>query len=369
MTEHSKQSESAGLIRDWMPELEALRGIAALMVIFQHVAYFGHFSTTPLDLVRVGQWGDWALSFFFVLSGLLVTGLLLKNHEQPRYYRQFYIGRFFRIAPLYYAVTVVSIAVATVYGQPLRLWDMSLFLVFLSNLAILNYGPLLFSALLPLWAVAVEMHFYLIWPWVIRWKHSVFLPVLLFGFIGLAVVTRAVIFLNVPNGKAWNHLLMVSWLDAFAIGALLAVSAERGLLHCRNILSVSLVWALVSWPMFVLLRGPEWQRWGLRGTIETTFMTSFLLLTLALRSHWVVSRLLVNEFWVGLGKLSYGIYLLHVLVFMILLHVMTTTMTSLPFLVQVLIVVALSTGLASLCRRCIESPFRAIGRQFAGRFS
>src|SRR6267378_4481915 len=93
------------LVRARMPELDSVRGVAVLMVMFYHAFYWGmNLSLFPsiegrlLQLAWVGRLG---VNLFFVLSGFLITGLLLNARSRPDYYRKFYIRRALRILPAY----------------------------------------------------------------------------------------------------------------------------------------------------------------------------------------------------------------------------------------------------------------------------
>ena len=96
------------LLRHKMPELDALRGVACLMVLFFHG--FGnrflpdHFSGVVKAFMWTTTWGWTGVNLFFVLSGLLITGILLDTRERPGYYKRFYVRRVLRILPAYYAV-------------------------------------------------------------------------------------------------------------------------------------------------------------------------------------------------------------------------------------------------------------------------
>src|SRR5277367_1474170 len=94
------------LLRSHMPELDALRGIAVIGVLFYHGLYWARDLTaySPwqarlLELMSVGQFG---VNLFFVLSGFLITGVLLDSTTRPDYFKRFYFRRALRILPAYY---------------------------------------------------------------------------------------------------------------------------------------------------------------------------------------------------------------------------------------------------------------------------
>src|SRR5579872_6521452 len=100
--------------KNYIPELDGLRGIAALMVVFHHMAQqFPAFTPhNPWERflriwIRVTTPGWMGVDIFFVLSGFLISGILLDSSENPHFYRNFYMKRILRIFPLYYLTLVV----------------------------------------------------------------------------------------------------------------------------------------------------------------------------------------------------------------------------------------------------------------------
>ena len=147
----------APLVRAHMPELDAVRGAAILMVLFYHGFYWGiDLSQLPpvekylLEAMHVGKLG---VNLFFVLSGFLITGLLLNARVRPDYYRKFYIRRALRIFPAY----LVTLLVLLVTGTSLKFIGLSL--LYLSNLTPLFGVAMSYPVL---WSLAVEEHFYLL---------------------------------------------------------------------------------------------------------------------------------------------------------------------------------------------------------------
>jgi peptidoglycan/LPS O-acetylase OafA/YrhL len=147
-----------------MPELDSVRGIAILLVVVFHGfagAYFGlHFGELPDRFVRATYYGFTGVNLFFVLSGFLITGILLDSKHKERYYRDFYVRRALRILPAYYLLLILLILLGS---GTAAYFALSFF--YLSNVTDLfgvafGYGPL--------WSLAVEEHYYLIWPALVR---------------------------------------------------------------------------------------------------------------------------------------------------------------------------------------------------------
>jgi peptidoglycan/LPS O-acetylase OafA/YrhL len=144
-------------------ELDGVRGLAALMVFFHHVCFTsipaGNWSW-PVRLLRtLSAQGSYGVDLFFVLSGFLITSLLLEARPRPAYYRDFYWKRALRILPLY-VICLVGV---------LLLVPGSRDFVILSALFLSNFAHVLHvQGGGPFWTLAIEEQFYLLWPTVVR---------------------------------------------------------------------------------------------------------------------------------------------------------------------------------------------------------
>ena len=147
-------------------DLDGIRAIAIWMVMLMHVYYAfpnspGALSFVPKPLMLILSHGWLGVDLFFLLSGFLITGILLGSKSSPHYFRNFYIRRVLRIMPVYFAVIIVWSFFYRGYGRYFLLSS-----VFCANLAQLlhihhAHGPAI------LWSLAVEEHFYLLWPLIV----------------------------------------------------------------------------------------------------------------------------------------------------------------------------------------------------------
>lgn len=147
-----------------MPELDSVRGIAVLLVVVFH-GFAGAYLTLQFGgiadkFVRATCFGATGVNLFFVLSGFLITGILLESKTSEHYYRDFYVRRALRILPAYYLLLVM---LALLGSGTAAYFALSFF--YLSNVTGL-FGVA--SAYGPLWSLAVEEHYYLIWPTLVR---------------------------------------------------------------------------------------------------------------------------------------------------------------------------------------------------------
>ena len=161
------------LIRPVMPELDSLRGVAILLVLFFHgfdsPGIVWSRLTVPGRLFFTACLGGWTgVYLFFVLSGFLITGILLDSKPKPQYYRRFYIRRALRILPAFYLLLLLLIVLPRTGWLAHRRvgWPfVALSFLYLANVTNLFGVPGQYGAL---WSLAVEEHFYLVWPAVVR---------------------------------------------------------------------------------------------------------------------------------------------------------------------------------------------------------
>jgi peptidoglycan/LPS O-acetylase OafA/YrhL len=152
--------------------LDGLRGIAALMVVICHFflmpSVIGYVHT---DLYgKITKFGQHGVSLFFVLSGFVITRILINNRNENNYFRQFYWRRALRIFPLYYLFLLCwYFVLPLIVAQPIVPFNKQFqFYLYLQNFDWLT-GLSETAPLHPFhfWSLAVEEHFYLIWPLVV----------------------------------------------------------------------------------------------------------------------------------------------------------------------------------------------------------
>src|ERR1700741_1283305 len=138
--------DSTDIVRAKMPELDSLRGVAILLVVFYH-GFFWSNNLTGLSgpakfFVNLTRFGWLGVNLFFVLSGFLITGILLGQKNAEDYYSQFYFRRVVRILPALYALLLI---LCFVPGQSHKYLLLSFF--FCANLATLFHIPYTYPVL------------------------------------------------------------------------------------------------------------------------------------------------------------------------------------------------------------------------------
>jgi peptidoglycan/LPS O-acetylase OafA/YrhL len=211
-----------------IPELDGVRGIAVLFVILLHASWAA--ALGPGVVSRIASYGFAGVDLFFVLSGFLITGILLNAKGDRDYFRNFYLKRALRIWPLYYALLLVAFGlVPTVIRHAhllmgeLPILESKNIFVYIFMLQNLWYpGSAAPSLLGVTWSLAIEEQFYFVWPWL----------VLLCSRKKLTIIVVAVLFFS-PLLRVWakGHgiadpsIYSMTWfrLDGLSIGALVAL--------------------------------------------------------------------------------------------------------------------------------------------------
>ena len=147
------------------PALDGVRGVAILLVLLHQLSRIGPQDLLARIVEHAIDFGWVGVQLFFVLSGFLITGILLDSRESPGYLRSFFTRRVLRIFPLYFATLVVVLGILPELGLVPRAWreDQLPYWLFLSNWT----QPFNDAKLPHLWSLAVEEQFYLVWPFVV----------------------------------------------------------------------------------------------------------------------------------------------------------------------------------------------------------
>ena len=307
------------LLNRTVPALDGLRGVAILLVLAYHFLPSFSFAWVGVDL-------------FFVLSGFLITGKLMESVGSAHYFRKFYAKRIKRILPLYFSVLLVFFIVipqlfpSFVTSSWHALVDKQFYYWLLTaNIDDAVHGFPANVSLVHFWSLACEAQFYLAWPWVIYFLYrrlSLLLAVLLFCVVG-ALLCRLYLghFLNLL--PVYTYVLLPCRMDAFAIGAVVYLAAQKQMLN-KYVTGLALLAALLllSATGFSIMQQMPWHFgqplvYHVGFTLNALFWGCVLGITLAGRKNsW--KGLLESRPLVFAGKYSYGMYVLHLPVYFLL---------------------------------------------------
>ncbi len=267
----------------------------------------------------------WAgVTLFFVLSGFLITGILLDAKGSPGYLRNFYARRALRIFPIYYLALFGVVAVALVLEQ--KVGDLPYYLVYAQNylLGITNFTPDFPVAFNHSWSLAVEEQFYLLWPLAVLWLNRRRLSILIAVLFGLGLASRTFLLLVSHNADLMDAALP-SQLEPLAAGAGLAVLMRSGRGHAVVVRAGAVVAAVAAALLLILvyLNGLSayWhpEVWATRAwNLPTITLLALLfagLVAAAASGRTVLSPLLRLPLLRHIGRVSYGLYMYHFPVF------------------------------------------------------
>lgn len=373
-------------VKTHLPALDGVRGLAISLVLLHHCYPTSSNTTLARRLSKFIDAGWIGVELFFVLSGFLITGILLDSKGQARANRVFFLRRIVRILPLYYIFIACYQLAHTCLPNQLHqsphnsrgvswpIW------VFLTNMPqVFPVGPLT-GSLGPLWSLAVEVQIYILWPCLVGLFSRRVLAFLLVAMLPLTCLGRMLLLMG------WRRVDVVccwtpAFFDLFAAGGLVAILARvpEGRRFLRDHAGKS---TLASGIVLVLMAAwlGHFHVWtdsivilGIGRSILAIFFGSLIALVLTIESESRLGGFFSHRALVLLGQNSFAMYLFHTPIYGILR----------PYLVLRLgkrvvgwstisgaIIFATTLGAtflaASLSGRLIEAPLR---RRFASRVS
>jgi peptidoglycan/LPS O-acetylase OafA/YrhL len=356
----------------YRPQLDGIRTFAVGAVLLQH---FVGFENLPGVLGRM-PWGNMGVKLFFVLSGFLITAILLRSRDATEAVqtnkwlaaRQFYIRRFLRIFPLYYFVLAVCVAINVHPVREIFWW-------------LVTYTVNIYAAIqgrwmdyyAHLWSLAVEEQFYIVWPWFVLFAPRRRLILIMLAMVALGIGWRGFAYARGFNFISIYHVSFAC-LDTLGLGSLLAwvhhsATSKRKiqrfltrLVFPAGLLGAAAVFALadlgISGPPFVLL-------------FETFTGLFFCWLV---NGAWVGFRgpggaLLESRPLVYCGKISYGIYIYQPFAGALVKRLCDGIGYNLaqPGWLNLMLVAAASVFMASVSWYLLEKPISKLKRYFSYR--
>jgi peptidoglycan/LPS O-acetylase OafA/YrhL len=358
--------------RFYHPELDGLRFIAFLLVFIHN--------TLPIlsnpFLKKIAEYGWIGVDLFFCLSAFLITKLLVMEYEQTGKInvRNFYIRRVLRIWPLYFSY----IAIASLYTFQTIGWNnffskhMIGLITFSYNFVYLFLTSKIIFIVVHLWTISYEEQFYAIIPWVLSrlFNAAVNKTWILLGiFFILATSIRGIfIYLKVPHPAI--YMLPLTHFEAILGGVILGLGLLDRLFEKIHKFHLTLV-TLLLFSSVLLLPNVQEIGWELM----LTYLFSGLGVTLFVyaatkKSDTITTRILTNRVTISLGKISYGLYVFHLICLIwsdwICVNALGISYPASPTYAEFEIPIALTMTmvLASLSYQLIEKPFLKFKERF-----
>ena len=348
--------------RFYHPELDGLRFYAFLGVFVFHAlpsqaAFYQRFHL-PLPALwgAVAKSGAAGVDLFFALSAFLITSLLLRERRRTHglSLRLFYIRRILRIWPLYFAVLALGIVLAhTMAMQRLPWYYIAGYALFVGNWVCAVFGHPE-SICSPLWTVSIEEQFYWVWPALMKILGRRGMVIAAIVTFLLATVSRIGFMLAGQSG-GYIYYASTSRCDSLALGILLALFAHRLPRLTRGMRWLLLATGLTGWIVSAAWLNEQ------PGPVDIRMVLGRLIVSLAAGAILYAcldsrQQLLRGKWVVQLGKISYGLYMLHLVGILIALHLLHPVWAW-QLLAAKALGFAITVILALASYRWVESPF------------
>ena len=288
----------------YIPELQGLRGIAVLLVVLYHC----HPRFEGTWFYRASLWGWTGVNLFFVLSGFLITSILLESRSQSHYFRNFYARRALRIWPVYVLVLLICYLNAPWFIGPsvldaFRTAPWWAYLLFLQNLFHLALPP----AIGPTWSLAIEAQYYFLWAPIVRVLRAPWLlACVLFSFLIAAPLFRMSHFAWITPTHTLTHI------DGIAMGSLLSVGLYTLALPRRTWLAIGLIAMILGFTLAATIAGGTAL---LDSALTCGFGGAVLSALASTGARNPLSAILRRGPLAYYGRISYGMYMTHIMVF------------------------------------------------------
>ena len=348
--------------KEFYNQLDGLRAIAVIGVMLSHWVF--------LPFIKKLGLGFWGVNLFFVLSGFLITEILLKQiHRKDstkNILMSFYLKRSLRIFPIYYLIVALAYIFNLDGSREITEYTLTYTLNFYNAISG-NEG----SYLSHLWSLCVEEQFYLIWPFLLllvnRKYHLHMIISIIFASVGFRFVLTLA---EVNNYSIYNYRIMPASLDALGLGALIAYLKLFKQQTLRKILQFQLV-PIIALSAYIFLSFSN--SFHLLSETLLRFSISVCCFFIVGKAVFGFSntfgKLLEVSFIQHLGRISYGLYLYHLLVSTFLeKNIREIASGNLPaflpeivrynlYIIEVPINFSFTFLIAMLSYRFIETPF------------
>ncbi len=353
----------------YYPAIDGLRALAILLVVFLH--NFGF-----LNYFFFGWLG---VDLFFVISGFLITGILMDSVGQTGYLKNFYMRRVLRIFPVYYLALFICLyllpRIPSLNYDPGYYYDNQFYMwTYLQNWLFIFKAPDSNQMLLHTWSLAVEEQFYLFWPLVIlllrKPKRLLVFSVILLILTGLG---RYLIWQQQIEELRYSSLFTFTRIDGLCIGSIISmlIRIDPKILR-KNITYIVLLLAGVNFGFYFIngMNNNNLPFLAFVGYSTFAMLFGLLVFEAAEGRSKLIELLFNNSLLRFFGKISYGFYVFHWPVYLIFfdrLKLQMLTMTSLKTaeLLAATLVTAIAILISMLSYRYFEIPFLKLKAKYS----
>ncbi|MGA3131667.1 MAG: acyltransferase [Terracidiphilus sp.] len=289
---------------NYLPELDGLRGLAILAVVLYHC----HPRLQGTWIYGASLWGWAGVILFFILSGFLITSILLTTRDKPRYFHNFHARRALRIWPVYLLLLVVVYLNAPWFigpsvGEAIKTAPWLAYLFCVQNLFHLALPP----AIQPTWALAIEEQYYFVWAPLVRVLRRPWM--LAAALVGALIASPALRHIHLHWMTPTNTLIH---LDGIAWGSLLAIGMHTLPFSRRTWLWMGLGGSVLGFLAAGTIAGGTAY---LDSALAVGFAGMVLALIASTSARGFINRVLRSGPLAFYGRISYGLYMMHISVF------------------------------------------------------
>ncbi len=299
-----------------IPALDGFRGLAAILVVVFHIFEF---------LSKYLFFGWIGLEMFFVLSGYLITDILIKTVGRKNYLRNFYMRRILRIFPLYYLCLLIFLVIFPLLDIELGLkyyTDNQVWLwTYMQNWLYIFKNPSS-NTLNHLWSMAVEEHFYILWPLVILLlRKPKYLLIFLFTLFALVVGLRIWVWSKHIQDFAYFNLFAFTRIDGICVGCILAISLSINKFFIKKYL-LAIVMILIALNVLFIFINREFDYslpyLGYAGYASLAVIFGLLAYFIILQESRLLNSFFNFRLFRFFGRISYGFYMFHWPIYLLL---------------------------------------------------
>lgn len=347
----------------YLSGLNGLRAIAAMSVLIAHVSQEGIADFGLPKFINLPMAG-YGVTLFFVISGFLITYLLTQELKKTTTIKikNFYVRRILRIWPIYYLFIIICLLAFLYLDQTDQIFvkELWFYIFFAANIPFITHSGIMI--LVHYWSIGVEEQFYLFWPWIVRLSKSNLLRITIILAVVL-LIAKLTVWGIWGSSSIIYRFFMVTRFHCMIIGAIAAILYAYNNRVIVNIISHKATQA-ISWVLFFSM--------GF-GIVNIPAVIGQELIALASTSM-ILGQIICNKrlfnletkFFDFIGKISYGIYVIHPLIIILLSHLFKQLDIDIYLkLLLVYLSVSISTILiAWISYKYYETPFLKLKRRF-----
>ncbi|OYU50187.1 MAG: acyltransferase [Rhizobiales bacterium PAR1] len=366
------ESDTAYKPLAYLAPMDGLRALAVLLVLWSHIPFVPEIPFTKLswEITQKLSIGYFGVDIFFILSGFLITRILLNTleNEGKISLRTFYIKRAIRIFPVYYLCVLFYVAFFAFDGRSL--------------VSLLTYSFNYYHALHPTphplehtWSLAVEEQFYLVWPFLVAMIPAARGKLITGLFIPSLAAALALAFATLMEGTLAGDMIYMSSLTrmmSLSLGASLAyrenTTSNLSPQQACGIIGLGVSLLLLDFVLRsfrIIPAAGYFQAFALVGFALLSFGAVALLLSPDSRLMQKAQSFLTLSPLRYIGRISYGLYLYHYLLLYVLGIQLAETEAKGASGSTVLAFIVLTFGLAALSFRFFEEPLLRLKSRFA----